>query len=163
MDIQNGAKVTVSDDSQKHADDQLWKGFYYVGPDPTDHEINFHVVVKPGCDPEFCLFVHEVDEEMTRLEDEMFYPEALSWVWHNCVFLGKYEWEDRQYDLGAYCTGDKSVVDAAIVCSNKPGDYLAGDRNTCENADPVYQETFRRWDAYVAGTPIQEVRTGNWQ
>ncbi len=92
--------------------------------------------------------------------ENMHYPNALT-IWKDCIFLGGFEVNGKKYDLGVACAKQEFVacVDAVVVCSDKPGDYLSWQREQCETIEP-YKEVFRRWDAYRAGQPLEKVWQG---
>lgn len=69
-----------------------------------------------------------LDNKYTK--EDKFYPEADKWMWHYCIFLGKFVGSDgSEYDLGIHVRTykDKKYVSAAIVYGNTPGDYISGE------------------------------------
>jgi len=80
-------------------------------------------------------------------KDYFYYPEAIDWMWDYCTPLGKYESLDgEKYDLGVYIS--KEEVVGAIVCSNRPGDYLSPTLDSLKNPrflEDVYKETYKRY------------------
>ena len=74
------------------------------------------------------------------------YPEAESWMWDYCVYLGPFKSSDgKLYDLGVYAD-PQGRLSAAIVFGNEPGDYMSGD---VDFGGEVYEECFHR--AHLAG------------
>lgn len=54
------------------------------------------------------------------------YLDAVEWMWDYCLYLGSFtNSKGQNFDLGIH-RGSDSVLSAAIVRSNEPGDYSSG-------------------------------------
>lgn len=70
------------------------------------------------------------------------YPQADNWMWHYCVFLGKFtDSTGKNYDLGVHIDISvyngklsKDVCDATVH-SNEPGNYTSGDLSRLDNTE----------------------------
>lgn len=91
----------------------------------------------------------ELRKMQTEQLKDLNFPEAKEWMWNYCIPLGKYKYvgqDDKvqHMDLGVHIT--TFGISAAIVCSNKIGDYLSG-RIEVENIEVLhhYVETKERF------------------
>lgn len=82
------------------------------------------------------------------MKPEKHYPQANTWMWNYCLFLGKFTCRGKHYDLGVY-ENDPTMISAAIVYGNKDGTYLSGDLKAFAKEDPLYTETLLRYEAYL--------------
>lgn len=80
---------------------------------------------------------------------DLFYPDAINWMWYYCTNLGKFtDSNGNNYDLGVHVSRDE--VSAAIVFDNEPGEYYSGDLVTmcsigCSHPrHEAYRETYKR-------------------
>lgn len=81
---------------------------------------------------------------------DLYYPEALEWMWNYCIFLGKFEHEGKKYDLGVY-QEPAGPISAAIVYGSEDGQYMSGLIGTPYD-DPIYEETWKRWEIRKSST-----------
>ena len=85
-------------------------------------------------------------------KEELFYPEALDWMWTYCLYLGPYTDEHgSNYDLGVFLDGSFGRASFAIVYGNEDGQYISGsiDRRTLIDLQTspdfdMYEETASR-------------------
>jgi len=83
---------------------------------------------------------------------DLFYPQAIDWMWDYCLFLGKFtDSKGVNYDLGVHFNGESLTThqfSLAIVYSNEPGDYSSSymDFNTivnCEGEKMTFYECYK--------------------
>ncbi len=63
---------------------------------------------------------------MTEVTQVKFYPEADSWMWNYCHYLGSIQLESGSYDVGIHKSREVDRYSFAIVYGNEPGDYMSG-------------------------------------
>ena len=93
------------------------------------------------------------------MTEELFYPQAIEWMWNYCIPLGKFtDSKGNNYDLGIHILEDNingrpyKEISAAIVCSNNPGDYYSGELKPNRQSEKdgfdwyyeKYNETYKR-------------------
>lgn len=91
--------------------------------------------------------------------EDLFYPSAINWMWNYCINLGKFtDSRGNNYDLGihisewVYNGKPSKEVSAAIVCSDRDGDYYSGEiMESRYGSNPEldwthekYRETYKR-------------------
>lgn len=95
-------------------------------------------------------------EDLRAKQDltDLFYPQAIDWMWDYCLNLGKFtDSKGVNYDLGVHFNGEELTThqfSLAIVHSNNPGDYNSGDMNynshISEKKDSkTFLEQYKEW------------------
>lgn len=80
-----------------------------------------------------------IDSNFLLKNVKLNYPQAKSWMWNYCIYLGGFVASDgSKYDLGIHINENGSIS-AAIVYGDNPGDYISGDLNII---DTGYYEIF---------------------
>lgn len=58
---------------------------------------------------------------------DLFYPDAINWMWHYCTNLGKFtDSKGNNYDLGVFIDDDGDCH-SAIVFDNEDGCYFSNE------------------------------------
>jgi hypothetical protein len=58
---------------------------------------------------------------------DLFYKNALTWMWNYCIPLGKFTCsEGYDYDLGVFIHPDGKISNATVY-GNTPGHYVSGE------------------------------------